>query len=146
MKRPTSRRKSMPAASKTKRSSSRDPTTEFFDGLATRGHEPLLGNDSGTLRFDLVDGRRVEHWYVSIDRGTFTVSHDDVPADTVLRTARSVFDRIATGEVNAMAAILRGELVPEGDLALLMSFGRALPGPPRTRGRRRVGARGRSPR
>jgi hypothetical protein len=34
---------------------------EFFGGLAERGREPLLQHVSGTLRFDLADGERVEH-------------------------------------------------------------------------------------
>jgi hypothetical protein len=28
-----------------------DVTAEFFEDLAERGHEPLLGNASGTMRF-----------------------------------------------------------------------------------------------
>jgi len=136
----------MPVASKTKRKSAQDPTRAFFDDLAAREHEPLLQNDSGTIRFDLADGRRVEHWYVSIDKGDINVSHDDAAADTILRTDRSVFDRIASGRMNALAAMLRGELVPEGDLSLLMAFQRFFPGPPRTRARRRTNGRERSPR
>jgi len=126
------------------RKGQRDATRSFFDDLAARGNEPLLQNDSGTLRFDLVEGRRVEHWYVSIDRGTITVSHEKEAADSVLRTDRSVFDRIASGRMNAMAAVLRGELVPEGDLSLLVLFQRLFPGPPRSRARGRTRAPERS--
>jgi putative sterol carrier protein len=136
----------MPVASKTKRKSAQDPTRAFFDDLAAREHEPLLQGASGTVRFDLVDGRRVEHWYVSIDNGDVTVSHELAAADTVLRTERSVFDRIASGRMNALAAVLRGELLPDGDLSLLMGFQRLFPGPPRSRARRRTNGRERSPR
>ena len=136
----------MSAAGATERKTTKDPTRSFFDELAARGHEPLLGNDSGTLRFDLVDGRRVEHWYVSLDKGDIIVSHENAAADTVLRTEKSVFDQIASGRTNAMAAMLRGELVPDGDLGLLMAFQRFLPGPPRPRARRRTEGRERSPR
>ena len=38
-----------------------------------------------------------------------------------------MFDHIAAGRLNALAAVLRGELVPEGDLALLMAFQRFFP-------------------
>ena len=38
-----------------------DATTEFFDDLGRRGHEPLLERVSGTLRFDLVRGERTDH-------------------------------------------------------------------------------------
>ena len=35
-----------------------DATTEFFDALAERGHEPLLEKTTGTVRFDLRDGKK----------------------------------------------------------------------------------------
>ena len=136
----------MPVASKTKRKTAQDPTRAFFDDLAAREHEPFLKDASGTLRFDLVEGRRVEHWYVSIDKGDVTVSHEDATADTVLRIGRPLFDQIASGKVNAMAAALRGELVPEGNLSLLILFQRLFPGPPRPRARRRTDGRERSSR
>jgi len=136
----------MTVNSKPKRKAPRDPTRSFFDDLVARGHEPLLQNDSGTLRFDLIDGRRVEHWYVTIDKGDITVSDAEAAADTVLRTDRSVFDQIAAGRMNAMAAVLRGELVPEGNLSLLMAFQRLFPGPPRSRAKRGTEGRERSPR
>ena len=134
----------MPVAGKTKRKSAQDPTRAFFDDLAVREHEPFLKDASGTLRFDLVDGRRVEHWYVAVDHGDVTVSHEQVAADTVLRIDRSVFDRIASGGMNAMAAALRGVLVPEGNLSLFMVFQRLFPGPPRSRARGRTTDRERS--
>ena len=43
--------------------------------------------------------------------------------------AMATQDRIAGGEVNAMAAILRGAITVEGDPALLLMFQRLLPGP-----------------
>ena len=46
-----------------------DATAEFFAELGRRGHEPLLASTSGTLRFDLAEGRRLEHWYVTIEKG-----------------------------------------------------------------------------
>jgi hypothetical protein len=136
----------MTVAAKRGRKAVKDPTRSFFDDLVARGHEPLLQNDSGTLRFDLVGGRRVEHWYVSIDEGDIAVSHDEAAADTILRTERSVFDQIASGRMNALVSVLRGELVPEGDVRLLMAFQRLFPGPPRSRASRRTNGRERSPR
>ena len=38
---------------------SADPTVRFFDQLSRRGHEPLLRKLSGSVRFDIVDGKRV---------------------------------------------------------------------------------------
>lgn len=106
-----------------------DPVGEFFRGLAERGHEPFLANVSGTLRFDLADGERVEHWYLTIKDGGVAVSHQDAEADAMVRTARTLFEDVVAGRVNAMAAALRGALVPQGNLALVVSFQRLFPGP-----------------
>jgi putative sterol carrier protein len=106
-----------------------DPVGEFFHGLAERGREPLLQNVSGTVRFDLADGERVEHWYLTIKNGDVGVSHNDADADAVVRTAKVLFEGMTSGRVNAMAAALRGTLVPRGNLALVVSFQRLFPGP-----------------
>jgi hypothetical protein len=47
------------------------------------------------------------------------------------------------GEVNAMAAYLRGELILEGDPELLVLFQRVLPGPATASARRGSTGRGR---
>jgi len=112
---------------------SADPVAEFFHELAERGREPLLQNVSGTLRFDLVDGERVEHWYLTIKNGNVVVSHSDAEADAVVRTAKALFEGMTAGRVNAMAAALRGALVPRGNLALVVSFQRVFPGPAASR-------------
>ena len=117
----------------------RDATSEFFDALAKRGHEPLLKSATGTLRFDLRNGRRVEHWYVTVSKGDVAVSRKNAEADAVVRTDKALFDGMATGKVNTMAAVLRGVLGVEGDLGLIISFQRLFPGPPGSRrgGRKR---------
>ena len=108
-----------------------DPTKQFFDDLAARGHVPLLNSTSGTLRFDLEGGGRTAHWYVTIEKGDVSVSHDTVEADCVVRTGKELFDRMAAGMANAIAAALRGLVAPVGDLRLLIQFQRLFPGPPR---------------
>ncbi|HET7855911.1 MAG TPA: SCP2 sterol-binding domain-containing protein [Gaiellaceae bacterium] len=117
-----------------------DATTEFFEGLARRRHEPLLEGASGTLRLDLVNGDKTERWLVAVDKGDVTVSHRNTRADCTLRTPKSLFERMATGEVNATAAFLRGELAAEGDWELLVLFQRLLPSPPASRERKRANA------
>jgi putative sterol carrier protein len=107
----------------------RSPTAAFFDALSRKGTEPLLKSASGTIRFDLRDGDGVEHWSVAIDKGIVEVSHSRKRADAVVRLERSMFDRMVVGKENAMAATLRGELVPEGDLSLMILFQRAFGGP-----------------
>ncbi len=110
-----------------------DPVGEFFRRLAERGHEPLLQNVSGTLRLELVDGERVEDWHLTIENGDVAVSRHDAEADAVVRTSKALFEGMTAGRVNAMAAALRGALVPRGNLALVVSFQRLFPGPAASR-------------
>jgi putative sterol carrier protein len=91
-----------------------DATTDLFESLRTRGHEPLLEQAQGTMRFELGDGR-VERWTVAIDRGDVTVSRARRKADCTVRADTQLFEDIASGKVNAMAAVLRGALSVEGD-------------------------------
>jgi putative sterol carrier protein len=107
-----------------------DVTAEFFEALRRRGPEPLLGNARGSLRIELTDPGR-ERWLVSIDGSNLTVSRKGGKADCIVRARKEVFDRVADGTQNAMAAMLRGELVVEGDPMLLVRFQRLLPSPPR---------------
>jgi len=109
---------------------SADATTAFFRELVASGHQPLLGNTSGTLRFDLSDADRVEHWYVAVHNGDVTVSHKRGKADAVMTGDKELFERIATGRENAMAAVLRGAVSPQGDVSLMLRFARIFPGPP----------------
>ena len=117
--------------------------TTFFEELGQRGHEPLLEKISGTIRFEIVDGKRVERWLLTVDKGDVAASRRNVRADCTLRADKAVFDRVASGEMNAMAATLRGDLVIDGDSELLVAFQRLLPGPPRRRRRRRATTAGR---
>ena len=110
-----------------------DPVSEFFRRLAERGREPLLQNVSGTLRFDLVGGERVEHWHLTIKDGGVTVSRKGAEADAVVRTSKVLFEGMTAGRVNAMAAALRGALVLRGNLALVVLFQRLFPGPAASR-------------
>jgi putative sterol carrier protein len=105
-----------------------DATKGFFEGLASR-HEPLLENTKGTLRFELANGKAKERWLVSIDKGDVSVSHGNSKADCTIRASRALFDDVAAGEVNAMAALLRGAIEVEGDSELLVVFQRLFPGP-----------------
>jgi putative sterol carrier protein len=120
-----------------------DATADFFNGLAERGHEPLLEKAKGTMRFDLVDGKKTERWLVAVDKGDVTVSHKNVGADCTLRTDKASFEEMAGGKMNATAAVLRGELAVEGDWELMVVFQRLLPGPPASREARREAGNGR---
>ena len=115
-----------------------DPTVDFFAGLKSRGQEPLLRKASGTVRFDIADGKRTERWLVELKKGEIAVSRRHARADCIVSTDRALFDRIASGEANALAALLREEVNVEGDINLLVLVQRLFPGPPRARKRRRT--------
>jgi putative sterol carrier protein len=109
-----------------------DATTDFFQALASCGAHPELEYAKGTLRFDIVDaGERTVRWLVALENGTVTVSRRNAKADCIVRADKAVFDRVASGEQNGMAAFLRGAIQVEGDQALLLPFQRLLPAPPR---------------
>lgn len=91
----------------------------------------MLRTASGTVRFDLEhNDRHVDHWLVTIEAGDISVSRATRRADAIVRAHRAAFDKIAAGDSNAMAALLRGEVAVQGDLELVMLLQRLLPGPP----------------
>jgi putative sterol carrier protein len=106
-------------------------TDRFFEALAARRHEPLLEKASGSVRFDLAHGKQTDHWRVTVKKGDVQVSQDDADADSVVRLSKNVFEQVASGQMNAFAALLRGQASAEGDLRLAVLLQRLLPGPPR---------------
>ncbi len=112
-----------------------DATTEFFEQLGKRGHEPALARATGTMRFDLTDGKRTVRWRVVINKGDVKVSRANGSADTIARTNKDLFDGIVTGKANPVTAMLRGEFGVEGNLELVVLFQRLFPGPPKARKR-----------
>jgi ubiquinone biosynthesis protein UbiJ len=101
--------------------------TDFLAGLAARGHEPLLAKTTGRVCFEVVDDEGEERRLVCIDHGHIDLVAGDIGADCTLRATRDVFERVATGEVNAMAAVLRGVIVVDGNWELLVRFQRLFP-------------------
>ncbi len=114
-----------------------DSSTEFFAALSERGHEPLLEKTTGTLRFDVRDGKKVERWLVTVAKGDVVVSRRNGQADSVISVDKALLERITSGETNATAAMLREEMGVEGDVRLLVAFQRLLPGPSTARARRK---------
>jgi putative sterol carrier protein len=111
-----------------------DPTARFFSELGAREHEPLLRKASGSTRFDVVEGRRTRRWVVSVDRGDIAVASKGAgDADCVVRGDKALFDKVASGRLNAVAAVLRGDLQVEGDWRLLVRMQRLFPSPRRRR-------------
>jgi putative sterol carrier protein len=121
-----------------------DATADFFEGLSKRGPEPLLGNTKATIRFDIADGGRIDHWLLGIDDGRLDVSGDAGDADCIISAKKDAFDKVATGQTNAMASFLRGAMEVDGDPRLLVRVQRLFPAPvgmPETSGDRSVGKR-----
>ena len=116
------------------RAASGDPTERFFEELASRGKEPLLHNTSGTVRIDTTYGATTEHFHVTVDKGHVTLSHRNLRADTVVLADRTLFNEMASGTVNTLAAYLRGLFTIEGDPTLMTSLARLFPGPPSSHG------------
>jgi putative sterol carrier protein len=121
-----------------------DATAAFFEDLSKRGAEPLLGRTKATIRFDIADDGRTEHWLVGIDNGSLDVSHASGEADCIISAEKSAFDRVASGQTNAMASLLRGAIAVDGDPRLIVRVQRLFPAPtgmPKTAGNRSVGKR-----
>jgi putative sterol carrier protein len=119
-------------------------TASFFEALADRGPEPLLGRTRATMRFDIVGTKRTDHWLVRIRDGAIDVSHADGDAECIVRADAEAFDAIASGRTNAMAAFLRGAVDIEGDPRLFVQAQRLFPAPvgmPEVAGDRAVGRR-----
>ena len=112
-----------------------DTTTAFFDELGRVGRLPALGKVRATMRFDLAHEGKTTRWLVSIANGDVAVSRRNARADCVLRADRSLFEGMVDGRVNAMAALLRGEISVEGDPQVLVLFRRLLSGPVASRDR-----------
>jgi putative sterol carrier protein len=112
-------------------------TLAFFEGLDRRPYEPLLEKIKGTVRFDLQHEGQTDHWFVEIDRGALTVSREERDADSVVATDPDLFEQLAAGTENGVAAGLRGALTIAGSLQLYLMLERLFPSPPDSRGPRR---------
>ena len=104
-----------------------EPTRAFFTRLSEQ-HQPMLESMTGTVRFDIADGERTEHWHLHIRKGDVTVAHEDGEADCVLSADIGTFDEILSGRMNAMAAVLRGAVRMDGKVVLLTALQRLFPG------------------
>jgi putative sterol carrier protein len=110
----------------------KDPTERFFAELAGRAHQPLLRKATGAARFDIVDGGRTRRWLVVVDQGDISVTRGNGEATCVIRASKAVFDKLVSGRMNGVAAVLRGDVTVEGDWRQLVRLQRLFPGrPPR---------------
>jgi hypothetical protein len=119
-----------------------DAISEFFEELAGRGDEPLLGHTSGSISFDIGEGRNAEYWRVDIKKGgDVSVSRKRGQTDAWIRADRDCVDRIVQGRENVITAMLREVIQVGGDLGLLMQFQKLFPGPPPAQYRAKIKAK-----
>lgn len=108
-------------------------TEAFLTGLSDRGDEPPVRKITGSVRIDLRENGKVDYWYLTFDGGKVSVKKEATGrrgADCHIFTDSELFERMAAGRANAMAAVLRGGILVRGDLDKLVAFQRLFPGPP----------------
>jgi putative sterol carrier protein len=116
-----------------------EATERFFASLPARAPEALRNSPelrdmvTGTIQIDLTADAVTEHWQVRISPGTAQVSRDREHADAHWTSSCQLFDRIVTGETQALAAVARNEATFSGNVLLLLMFRRFFPDPPGTR-------------
>src|SRR5689334_22720180 len=93
---------------------------EFFETLPAHGAPRVRNKACGSVRFDIADGDRVEHWRVTTSRDEVAVSRDDTGADCVLYCDRDVFEAMVRGEANGMSVLLRGAMHFDGAPEMLL--------------------------
>ena len=97
-----------------------NPTDEFFEDVARRGHEPMLKRLSAAVRWDITNGDQVDSRVVRIDHGDLSVTVGQEPADCVITLERAVCDDVVTGRTSVLAALVRGAAAVEGDPELVV--------------------------
>ena len=106
----------------------------FFASLPTRAPAVLRSPIGGTLRIDLTDGNRTEHWFVTLAPGSARVSRqEERPPDAVLTVGTPLFERLVTGREAGLSAVLRNEATFGGHVVLFLALRRFLPDPPGVR-------------
>ena len=116
-----------------------DPTSEFFEGLAERGHIAALQRTTRTLRVDVDRDGRTDHWRLDIRRGTVAVTRSEAgaEADCVIAASGALMDDLVSGRATARASTRRDELERSGAPNVLVRFQRLFPNPT---GRRKTAA------
>jgi putative sterol carrier protein len=119
-----------------------DAISAFFE-LTAGAHPEVPNTVSGSLRFDLENGKRSECWRVTIDKGVVSSERSDASADCVVHTDKETLEAIIQGTANAMAALLRGAIRLEGEAVLMAYFRRLLTAPAAAHEAQRLGDIGR---
>ncbi|WBB99351.1 MULTISPECIES: SCP2 sterol-binding domain-containing protein [unclassified Solwaraspora] len=80
----------------------------------------------GTVRFDVQEETRTTHWFVTLGTGKVRVSSTGAEPDSIVRSERVRFDRLARGEDRFIPLLFRNAVVVEGDLGLADQLCRVL--------------------
>jgi predicted lipid carrier protein YhbT len=115
-----------------------DAVMQLFDRIRRLGRVEALADVTGSLRFDIDQGGQNDAWLVSVHNGQISVEHRDGEADCVVQLDGELLARMATGQANAMTALLRADMMVTGDVQLLVLLERLLPGPAGAHGPRRT--------
>src|SRR5258707_13908602 len=95
-----------------------ESTEAFFAELATQSYEPLLHLVSGTYLFDIAGAGM---WRVVTNRGKLSVTQLQADggakrdADCTIVCDKSELDALGQGRQNIMTAVLRGQILAEGN-------------------------------
>jgi hypothetical protein len=115
----------------------------YFAQHARQAPERLLRRTTGTIRFELEGPGGLDVWHLTIHYGRLAVAHHARSADTVIRTRRDFFLRMARGEAKPLTAWLRNDIVAEGHFRFVVLLERLFPPPVGARHPRvRSGGRG----
>jgi hypothetical protein len=115
-----------------------DPAAMLFERISRVDRVNALAEVDGTVRFDLNLGDRIDSWLITVRHGQIDVSHGGGDADCVVEMDKELADRMATGQANAMSALLRADMMVTGEVKLLVLLERLLPGPAGAHGPRRM--------
>ncbi|WP_431883889.1 SCP2 sterol-binding domain-containing protein [Micromonospora gifhornensis] len=111
---------------------------QFFATLPARAPQVLRAPLTGTLRIDLADDGRTEHWVLRMRPGAVDVDQGPAEADAIWYSSVDLFDRLVTGRAHALAALFRNESTFSGRVTLFLAFRRFFPPAPDTRDPREV--------
>ncbi len=111
---------------------------QFFATLPDRAPQVLHAPLTGTLRIDLADDGRTQHWVRRRRLGAVDVDQGRVDADAIWYSSMDLFDRLVTGRAQSVAALFRNESTFSGRVVLFLAFRRFFPPPPGTRDPREV--------
>jgi hypothetical protein len=112
-----------------------DSAEEFFASIGADRHVPRLSRCRGSVRFDILSPDAVDSWRVDVVKGDVKVARDDSPAEAVVRADKAIIDGVVRGDVNPVAATLRGVMVVEGNWDLLLLLQRLFNDPALQAGR-----------